>query len=126
MVWKKNIQPAQIGERIRQIRAERTLDEFAGELGVKNPTVYRYETDRVPDAETLLRSAEIGSVSVDWLLTGKDAHPRVGDIESAYGKDRELINVIRDVKKVWLASDEAARQMLRDVLRGLKRIAGLT
>lgn len=125
MVYKNRLNPSEVGERIRQIRGIRTLEEFAEELGVKNPTIYRYETDRIPDAEMLAQIAELASVSVDWLLTGKNAQPHVSDIGSAYGKDRDLINVIRDVKRVWLASDETARQMLRDVIRGLKRIAGL-
>ena len=126
MVRKKYIHAAQVGERIRQIRAERTLDEFAKELGVKNPTVYRYETDRIPDAETLVHIADLGTVSVDWLLTGKNPPSHVGDMASAYGKDRELTNIIRDVKRVWSTADDAAKQILRDVIRGLKKVTGLT
>ena len=126
MVHKKTIHAAQVGERIRQIRAERTLDEFAKELGVKNPTVYRYETDRIPDAETLVQIAALGTVTVDWLLTGENPPSQIRDMGSAYGKDRELINMIRDVKRVWLTADDAAKQILRDVIRGLKKMAGLT
>lgn len=126
MVYKKNLQPAQVGQRIRQIRADKTLDEFAGELGVKNPTIYRYETDRIPDAEMLIQIAELGSVSVDWLLTGENRPPRVGEFESGYGKDRELINIVRDIKRIWSAASENDKQLLRDYLRWLKRAVGIT
>jgi transcriptional regulator with XRE-family HTH domain len=49
-----------------------TQTEFAKSIGVKKQNyISRYERGRVPNPELLLRIAEFGKVSVDWLLTGK-------------------------------------------------------
>jgi transcriptional regulator with XRE-family HTH domain len=72
MKRKKKLNPVEIGERIKEIRGEKTLEEFGELLGVKNPTVYRYETDRVPDADTLIAIAALDPKrrGVEWILTG--------------------------------------------------------
>ena len=46
---------------------------FARKIGVKPQQLSRYLHGRIPDAPTLLAIAEAGQVSVDWLLTGREA-----------------------------------------------------
>ena len=66
-----------LGERLRDLReaAGWTQIELATRLGVANSTVSQYEGDRrVPDAETLLRLAQLFKVSLDHLL-GNEEQP---------------------------------------------------
>jgi len=66
--------PTQVGQRIREIRGGMTQTEFAKLIGVKKQNyISRYERGRVPNPELLLRIADYGKVSVDWLLTGKSS-----------------------------------------------------
>lgn len=67
----------EIGERIRSVRGKRTQEEFAKVLGVRKQNyISRYERNRIPSADLLLRIARIGRVSIDWLLTGKQGAGR--------------------------------------------------
>lgn len=64
--------PVQVGQRIRRIRGKLTQTDFAKVLGVyKQNYISRYERGRVPSPDLLIRIAEYGKVSLDWLLTGK-------------------------------------------------------
>jgi transcriptional regulator with XRE-family HTH domain len=45
---------------------------FAGRIGVKPQQLSRYLKGQLPDAPTLLAIAEVGQVSIDWLLTGRE------------------------------------------------------
>jgi len=65
-----------LGERIRRVRDEIlkiNQARFAGMLGFSRiATISDYEKDkRNPDITTLCKIASLGSVSLDWLLTGK-------------------------------------------------------
>ncbi len=72
----KKISPQKVGERIRAVRGGETQVDFAQTLGVKKQNyISRYERGRIPSPELLVRIAEIGRVSVDWLLTGKKGGP---------------------------------------------------
>ena len=53
---------------------------FARKIGVKPQQLSRYLHGRIPDAPALLAIAEVGQVSVDWLLTGREA--RGGKMEA--------------------------------------------
>lgn len=72
------------GDRLRRIRLELGMDQrtFAGELGVTNPTLSRYETaSGAPRAAALVAAAvqlRFGSADVDlktWLITGRGTQP---------------------------------------------------
>ena len=64
--------PVQVGQRIRRIRGKLTQTDFAKVLGVyKQNYISRYERGRVPSPDLLIRIADYGKVSLDWLLTGK-------------------------------------------------------
>ena len=55
-------------------RAKKQL--FARKIGVKPQQLSRYLKGQLPDAPTLVAIAEVGQVSVDWLLTGREAPGR--------------------------------------------------
>ncbi len=45
---------------------------FARKIAVKPQQLSRYLQGQIPDVRTLLTIAEVGHVSVDWLLTGRE------------------------------------------------------
>src|SRR5215470_9546741 len=49
---------------------------FAQKIGVKPQQLSRYLKGQLPDAPTLVAIAEVGQVSVDWLLMGREAPGR--------------------------------------------------
>jgi len=68
----EKVSPIKVGERIRAVRGKQTQTEFANVLGVKKQNyISRYERGRIPSPELLVRIADIGRVTTDWLLTGK-------------------------------------------------------
>lgn len=66
-----------LAERIRHIRGDRTLMEFAELVGVSHASVRRYEEGSLPDIDVLLRIADVGKVDLGRLLTGQ---PLPGDV----------------------------------------------
>jgi transcriptional regulator with XRE-family HTH domain len=46
---------------------------FARRIGVKPQQLSRYLKGQLPEAPTLVAIAEVGQVSIDWLLTGREA-----------------------------------------------------
>jgi transcriptional regulator with XRE-family HTH domain len=49
----------------------RGKSRFARELGIGSSTYDRYERDRMPPADLLLKAAETTGVSLRWLITGE-------------------------------------------------------
>lgn len=62
----------EVGKRIRKIRGGLTQKQFADILGVKQNYISRYEKGRIPPPEILIKIAEFGNVSVDWILIGEE------------------------------------------------------
>lgn len=65
---------AGLGERIREVRAERQLIDFARDLGIHKNTLLNYEKGdrRSPDADLLLKVLELRpNINPAWLLTGE-------------------------------------------------------
>ncbi|TVY01093.1 helix-turn-helix domain-containing protein [Paenibacillus cremeus] len=64
-----------LGSRISQLRGERQLSqgELAHVLSVTRAALSHYENDRrQPDYETLKRIAQFFSVSMEYILEGRD------------------------------------------------------
>jgi transcriptional regulator with XRE-family HTH domain len=61
-----------VSSRIKQVRGKLTQEEFGKILGVRDATISRYESGRIPDAKTLSRIAGYGGVTVEWLLSGEE------------------------------------------------------
>lgn len=69
-----------IGNRINQLRKENNLSQeyIAERLGVSRQAVYKWEKEQTaPDTENLIKLAELFSVSVEYLATGKTEQPIV-------------------------------------------------
>ncbi|WP_409177456.1 helix-turn-helix domain-containing protein [Brevibacillus fortis] len=64
------------GQRLKQARknAKKTQKQVATRLGVDISTISKYENNHSePDNDTLLQLAEEYNVSLNWLITGKEA-----------------------------------------------------
>ncbi len=91
----EKISPQKVGERIRAVRGKRTQTEFAKALGVKKQNyISRYERGRIPSPDLLVRIAEMGRVSIDWLLTGKRGSKAVAAPQQSHGA-----RTLRQVKR---------------------------
>lgn len=65
---------AGLGERIREVRGERQLIDFARDLDIHKNTLLNYEKGdrRSPDADLLLKVLELRpTINPAWLLTGE-------------------------------------------------------
>ncbi len=60
-----------IGDRIRMVRAGKSLTGFASGFGIHKNTLSRYEKgDGLPDAAFLTKLCDVYKISPDWILTG--------------------------------------------------------
>ena len=57
---------------VKQESGRAKKQAFARRIGVKPQQLSRYLKGQLPDAPTLLAIAEVGQVSIDWLLTGRE------------------------------------------------------
>ena len=64
--------------RLSQIRGDRSQRAFAGDLGVFQQNVNRYERGTSPHANFLITLALKENVSLDWLLLGRGKPRRRG------------------------------------------------
>lgn len=84
------------GNRIRYIRdtiLNKTGEEFGKLLNVTKVAISNWENNnRTPDAEMLVRIANLGDVSVDWLLCRTD-NPNAKIYEGSLGKDNIEIEI---------------------------------
>ena len=67
---------SEISQRIDFIRRQKGLsqDELATVLRVSQPAISKYLRDRIPPAETLLRLAELGHTTIEWILLGQKSY----------------------------------------------------
>ncbi len=86
-------------KRVREIRGDRTLSEFAELVGVSIPSVKRYEDGALPDVDVLLRIAKLGKIDLGRLLTGnplpadvRDSQPLNFEINQARSYSANLDN----------------------------------
>jgi transcriptional regulator with XRE-family HTH domain len=100
-------------ERIASVRHRLGLSQraFAIRAGIARNAVLRYEGGHGrPRADTLERIAQLGGVSVDWLLRG-DRRPPEGP--------REWDDAVRLLRAAW--REPGRRGLVRRVLRALGR-----
>jgi transcriptional regulator with XRE-family HTH domain len=73
----KNDDLGNIGSRIKKVRMQMGLNQeaFAKKLSLGGPTVVsKYEKNqREPEIAILVKIAQLGNKSLDWLLTGKSS-----------------------------------------------------
>lgn len=60
-----------VGARVRAVRGAMTQEKFAKVIGVKKQNyISRYERGRIPNPNILVKIAEYGNTTIDWLLCG--------------------------------------------------------
>lgn len=73
---KLKLKPKEVGQRLREIRLQNsvTQEKLAKDFGFRRQHyISRYEIGgRIPSAEVLLLYSNRFSVSINWLLTGKE------------------------------------------------------
>ena len=62
-----------LADLIKQESGRAKKQAFARRIRVKPQQLSRYLKGQLPDAPTLLTIAEVCQVSIDWLLTGREA-----------------------------------------------------
>ncbi len=92
-----------LGKRIRRIRKDAGLNQrdLGLLLGVGITAISDYETGNTsPSPESLAKIAELGKVSLDWLITGREdkGHGHINDQDPNYKRagaiDRELLRLV--------------------------------
>jgi transcriptional regulator with XRE-family HTH domain len=58
-------------ERIREALGAQTAPEVARALDLSRQTVYDWQKGKIPGLDTLVRIADLGNVSLHWLVTGE-------------------------------------------------------
>lgn len=98
-----------IGKRIRKIRKENNLSQkqLAKKLSVSQATVGHYEKNkRNPSIDNLIKLADIGNVSLDWLITGKKGNIKINNMVSEKKSNyktseyKTLIEILENDKKL--------------------------
>ena len=87
-----------ITERIDFIRLQKNLnqEQLAAKLNISQPAVSKYLKERIPPADILLKLANLGETTVEWILTGQKRHfyaeesMRVKEKESPYSVDADI------------------------------------
>jgi transcriptional regulator with XRE-family HTH domain len=115
----ETVNKTEIGARIRKIRKELGLRQWqvAKMLGSTQPAVHKYETGAVPEVGRLLRLAEIGNTSVEWILTGRHAE------NGSARRERVGSQIFRLAERLQRISGEQ-KQKLESVLLLLEAALG--
>jgi len=84
-------------KRFNELRGEMSQDEFAKFIGVSRATVGFYENgERVPDAITLIKIADVCDIDVEYLLGRSDVRRGSADdrvLQKRFGFDDKAIKV---------------------------------
>ena len=92
------INPEQVSARIDLIRRKNDLtqEQLASLLGLSQPAVSKYLRRRLPPAEALLKIAQLGQTTIEWLLTGRKNYfymeetDQVNEPEAGYDAEYDL------------------------------------
>lgn len=63
-------------DRLRQVIGNRSVLKFSQECGISDSLMRKYLAGSQPGLGKLVRLAEVGGVSVEWLATGRGVAPR--------------------------------------------------
>ena len=91
-----------VSERIDLLRRQNGLsqEQLAVRLEVSQPAISKYLRDRLPPADVLLKIAQLGQTTVEWILTGQKSYAfgqvqsSVQETEAAYDADWQLAKKI--------------------------------
>lgn len=102
----ESIKQKEIAQRIEAIRRQKGLTqaELAKALKVSQAAISKYLNERIPPAEVLLRLAQLGNTTVEWLLTGEKSYwfnqqaAQVEEPAATYDADLALAKKISALK----------------------------
>ncbi len=84
--------PSQVYARILEALKVKNGAQAAQKLGFAKPSVYAWENN-LPGLDSLIKIAELGNSSLDWLLTGQ--HPTVSSKLDA-ALDEKIRQIVRE------------------------------
>ena len=66
----------EVSQRIDLIRKQKgwTQEQLASALDLSQPAISKYLKERIPPAETLLKLAQFGNTTIEWILTGQKSY----------------------------------------------------
>jgi transcriptional regulator with XRE-family HTH domain len=120
-----------IGNRIKELRANKNQTEFAEMIGIDQTTLSRYENGGKLNESTLFLLAERCNKTISWILTGKNEEnsasttyeqrgatgthrggqdPRVREIPSKYDHLPKRVKDLLDDVVVIMTSDDKGTQ----------------
>ena len=102
-------------KRIRELMQHKglTQKDLADLVGISQPAISLYLQGRIPPADVLFRIAQLGNISMEWLLTGKDEERVLSEVREnppVYGNQHVLL-------KLW---NQLPQNLQRDVLTLLR------
>jgi len=114
---------AAMGKRIRQIRLRADLRqwELARLLGTTQSAIHKYEHGVVPEPRRLIRLAQVGGTSIEWVLTGR--HWENGS-EAQQRLSADLLDtafVLREFSDGERATLDEALGIVREAVRALEQ-----
>lgn len=118
-------------ERMKAIIDGKGLSQKAAAayLNIAETQLSRYLRGQVPDPQKLVRIAEWGGVSIDWLLSGKDPLQRMSELLLHQDKKQSSSAPViasddgqdfQDLALLWSKLDQPARQRLLYILTNFK------
>lgn len=103
------IDQSKVSERIDEIMQKLSLNQkqLADLLGITQPAVSKYLSNRIPPAYILLKIAQISGRSMEWFLTGEseDLSYKVAEPVNTYN------TVLKLEKKISLLPKEIYRRL---------------
>ena len=111
-----NWDPKAMGQRIRFIRGKMSQVRFAEKLGISQVDVSRYEQGkRSPPLDILLGMAQVGNVSIDFLVRGTGPLSPSQVLEPALAYDRST-------QTLWVGNlDKPDQALVRTLARRLSK-----
>jgi transcriptional regulator with XRE-family HTH domain len=113
-----------LGARIREVRkrGRLTQKELGQEIGIGISAVSAYEAgDSAVPPEALVIVARLGNVSLDWLITGKEAarpEPKVGEPPTEYVRGKPLSDDEKRFVVMLRRIPEAQKRAVLDKVTG--------
>ena len=109
----------EIAGRISFIRRQNNLtqEQLAQELGISQPAVSKYLSERIPPADVLYNLAKLGKTTIEWILSGEkryfyeDSQSSVKDNEAAYSADADII-LARKIALLPLEAKKTISEMI--------------
>ena len=109
------VESTAVCKRIDFLRRQNSLsqEQLAKVLQVSQPAISKYLRDRIPPAETLLKLAQLGQTTVEWILSGQKSYAygqtaaEVHETQMDYDADWQV------AKKIAVLPDEVREAIIR-------------